>query len=209
MHLVVNVFFINLFYSGLGIGTTPAALIKHGIETTIVEIDPVVHKFASEYFHLPSNHIAEIEDATAFVQRSQKSNSAQYDYIVHDVFTGGTEPVELFTLEFMRGLHALLKPDGVIAIVTSSPSPASFSSFQLEPSLLIYTAELRWRHLALSCRPCGPYDPSCFPNMPHLPRRRPSHTTNPSGLHQHGDFLQKEQRHSVEFPRASDARFPR
>ena len=92
-----------------------------------MEIDPVVHKFAGEYFHLPPNHIAEIEDATTFVERSRKSNPAQYDYIVHDVFTGGTEPVELFTLEFIRGLHALLKPDGVIAIVSSQPGLWLFS----------------------------------------------------------------------------------
>lgn len=97
---------------------------SHGIETTIVEIDPVVHKFATEYFHLPSNHIAAIEDATVFVERAQKApNPAQYDYIVHDVFTGGAEPVELFTLEFLQGLNSLLKPDGVIAIVRPhSPS---------------------------------------------------------------------------------------
>ncbi|KAL4892201.1 S-adenosyl-L-methionine-dependent methyltransferase [Aspergillus ambiguus] len=102
---------------GLGVGTTPSAFITHGIETTIVEIDPVVYKFATEYFNLPSNHIAAIEDATAFVKRSQESaNPVQYDYIVHDVFTGGAEPVELFTLEFLQGLNALLKPDGAIAI---------------------------------------------------------------------------------------------
>ncbi|KAL5357577.1 S-adenosyl-L-methionine-dependent methyltransferase [Aspergillus floccosus] len=102
---------------GLGVGTTPSALITHGIETTIVEIDPVVHKFAMDYFHLPSNHIAAIEDAASFVKRAQESaNPAQYDYIVHDVFTGGAEPVELFTLEFLQGLNSLLKDDGVIAI---------------------------------------------------------------------------------------------
>ncbi|RHZ63897.1 spermidine synthase [Aspergillus thermomutatus] len=102
---------------GLGVGTTPSALITHGIETTIVEIDPVVHRFATEYFHLPSNHIAAIEDATVFVRRAQESASpAQYDYIVHDVFTGGAEPVELFTIEFIKGLYDLLKDDGVVAI---------------------------------------------------------------------------------------------
>ncbi|OJJ48325.1 hypothetical protein ASPZODRAFT_61817 [Penicilliopsis zonata CBS 506.65] len=102
---------------GLGVGTTPAALINHGIETTIVEIDPVVHKFATEYFHLPRNHIAVIDDAQRFVQRSiADSESKQYDYIVHDVFTGGVEPLQLFTLEFFKGLDALLSPDGVIAI---------------------------------------------------------------------------------------------
>lgn len=41
----------------------------------------------------------------------------KYDYIVHDVFTGGAEPLELFTLEFLRDLKSLLKEDGVIAIV--------------------------------------------------------------------------------------------
>ncbi|KAL2868545.1 spermidine synthase [Aspergillus lucknowensis] len=100
---------------GLGIGTTPGALISHGIDTTIVEIDPVVHKFAGEYFGLPPNHTAVIDDARSFVDTAQK-DSAQYDYIVHDVFTGGAEPVELFTYEFIRGLSGLLKEDGVIAI---------------------------------------------------------------------------------------------
>ncbi|PWY90912.1 S-adenosyl-L-methionine-dependent methyltransferase [Aspergillus heteromorphus CBS 117.55] len=97
---------------GLGVGTTPSALIHHGIETTIVEIDPVVHQFATEYFHLPSNHITVIEDATTFVQRTPE----QYDYIVHDVFTGGAEPLELFTMEFLENLASTLKDDGVIAI---------------------------------------------------------------------------------------------
>lgn len=109
--------------SGLGIGTTPAALIKHGIDTTIVEIDPVVHKFATQYFNLPSNHVAAIEDATKFVKRAQMSTpSPQYDYIIHDVFTGGAEPAELFTIEFLKDLSSLLKDDGVIAIVSLNPS---------------------------------------------------------------------------------------
>ena len=41
-----------------------------------------------------------------------------YDYIIHDVFTGGAEPVELFTEEFLAGLSQLLHPEGVIAIVS-------------------------------------------------------------------------------------------
>jgi spermidine synthase len=90
---------------------------KHGIDTTIVELDPVVYKFATQYFNLPANHIAAIEDATKFVKRAQ-SKAQQYDYIVHDVFTGGAEPAELFTVEFLEGLNALLKDDGVIAIVS-------------------------------------------------------------------------------------------
>ncbi|KAJ5319130.1 hypothetical protein MYU51_013785 [Penicillium brevicompactum] len=107
----------NALVIGLGIGTTPAALIKHGIETTIVEIDPVVHKFATEYFNLPPNHTPVIQDAVKYVKKAEASGkSPQYDYIVHDVFTGGAEPAELFTFEFLTGLHSLLKDDGVIAI---------------------------------------------------------------------------------------------
>ncbi|KAL4925738.1 spermidine synthase [Aspergillus undulatus] len=107
----------NALVIGLGIGTTPGALIAHGIDTTIVEIDPIVHMFAEDYFGLPSNHTPVIEDARAFVDRAKSAPQVkQYDYIVHDVFTGGAEPVELFTYEFISGLHALLKDDGVIAL---------------------------------------------------------------------------------------------
>jgi spermidine synthase len=103
--------------SGLGVGTTPAALMAHGIDTTIVEIDPAVHDFATKYFGLPSDHKVVITDAVTYA--SQLAESGQkFDYVVHDVFTGGAEPVDLFTLEFLRDLHSVLKPDGVIAIVS-------------------------------------------------------------------------------------------
>lgn len=109
---------------GLGVGTAPSAMIAHGINTTILEIDPVVHEFAVKYFNLPHNHSYYITDAVAAVESSvanAKSNpytseAESYDYIIHDVFTGGAEPVDLFTNEFLSGLHLLLKPDGVIAI---------------------------------------------------------------------------------------------
>jgi len=44
----------------------------------------------------------------------------RFDYIVHDVFTGGVEPAALFTVEFLTDLRTALKPNGVIAIVSSS-----------------------------------------------------------------------------------------
>lgn len=103
--------------SGLGIGTTPAALVAHGVDTTVVEIDPVVHEFASKYFRLPANHTAVIQDAVTYTSDLANNTDTQFDYIVHDVFTGGAEPIALFTLEFLQNLNALLKPNGVIAIV--------------------------------------------------------------------------------------------
>ncbi|KAH6644075.1 S-adenosyl-L-methionine-dependent methyltransferase [Boeremia exigua] len=101
---------------GLGIGTAPNALIKHGLNTTIVELDPVVHKYATEFFGLSPEHTAVISDAVRYVADTSVSAPKSYDYIIHDVFTGGAEPVYLFTTEFMQGLHALLKDDGVVAI---------------------------------------------------------------------------------------------
>ncbi|KAF2023498.1 S-adenosyl-L-methionine-dependent methyltransferase [Setomelanomma holmii] len=101
---------------GLGIGTAPNAMIAHGINTTIVELDPVVHHYATKYFDLSPNHTAVIDDAVSYVARKSASVRETFDYIIHDVFTGGAEPVSLFTTEFLTGLHELLKEDGVVAI---------------------------------------------------------------------------------------------
>lgn len=101
---------------GLGTGTAPSALIHHGINTTIMELDPVVHDFAVRYFNFPTNHTHYIGDAVHAVTTANASEANSYDYIIHDVFTGGAEPVGLFTSEFLSGLHMLLKPDGVVAI---------------------------------------------------------------------------------------------
>ncbi|KAL8960687.1 MAG: hypothetical protein Q9193_002651 [Seirophora villosa] len=100
------------------LGTTPSALIAHGIDTTVVEIDPVVHDFATQYFDLPSNHTSIIQDAVPFVE--QNKGVKRYDFIIHDVFTGGVEPMALFTSDFLQGLKNLLTSDGVIAIVCCS-----------------------------------------------------------------------------------------
>jgi|SRR5579862_4619306 len=112
---------LTLPNSGLGIGTSVTALLAHGIETTVVEIDPVVHEFAGRYFGLPSNHTPIIEDAVTFVATA-RNQERRYRYIIHDVFTGGAEPASLFTADFIAGLRDLLTSDGVIAIV-SSKSP--------------------------------------------------------------------------------------
>ncbi|KAK5662018.1 hypothetical protein OQA88_10130 [Cercophora sp. LCS_1] len=101
---------------GLGVGTTPGALVAHGIDTTVVEIDPAVYDFAAKYFQLPKNHTAVIEDAVSYTSRLANQRQGVFDYIVHDVFTGGAEPIPLFTLEFLQNLNTLLKPEGVIAI---------------------------------------------------------------------------------------------
>ena len=101
---------------GLGIGTAPNAMIAHGINTTIVELDPVVHHYATKYFNLSPNHTAVIDDAVSYVASKSVTNPGSFQYIIHDVFTGGAEPVYLFTTEFLQGLYNLLTADGVVAI---------------------------------------------------------------------------------------------
>lgn len=78
----------------------------------------MVHQFATDYFHLPRNHTAVIRDAVAFVAETTVSAPKSFDYIVHDVFTGGAEPTALFTYEFLKGLEGLMKDEGAIAIVS-------------------------------------------------------------------------------------------
>ena len=76
-----------------------------------------MHDYATLYFGLDANHTSVIEDAVSFVERAVQDNR-RYDYIIHDVFTGGAEPVDLFTIEFIKGLHDLLEPEGTVAIVS-------------------------------------------------------------------------------------------
>lgn len=101
---------------GLGIGTAPNAMIAHGINTTIVELDPVVHHYAIKYFGLSKKHTAVIDDAVSYVAEKSVAAPGSFEYIIHDVFTGGAEPVYLFTTEFMQGLYDLLTPSGSVAI---------------------------------------------------------------------------------------------
>jgi len=136
-------------------------LIAHGIDTTIVEIDPVVHEYATKYFGLPTNHKAVIEDAVSYAAELAKTEE-KYDYIVNDVFTGGAEPVDLFTFEFLSDLNTILKPGGVIAIV-SLP-------FTSQAALTI--PELRRRRPpSLSPHHCAD-NKVCLSYLPHLPRIR-------------------------------------
>lgn len=121
---------------GLGIGTTPLALHTHGINTTIVEIDPVVHEFAVKYFSFPAEINAKLVDAISYASTLVQEGVEKFDYIVHDVFTGGAEPVELFTVEFIGDLKSLLKPNGVVAIVRFLLLPNPHSS---SPAILLRT----------------------------------------------------------------------
>ena len=153
---------------GLGVGTAPTAMIAHGINTTILELDPVVHEFALKYFGLPTNHTFVIGDALQIVQQMIPNVNARYDIVIHDVFTGGAEPVDLFTLEFLSNIAALLMPDGVIAIVRIDPV-AIPSSLTFRSRLIKPRSELCRRPRPPRRLPRRPHHPRRFPFVPHFP----------------------------------------
>jgi len=75
-----------------------------------------VHRLATKYFDLPSEHTAVLQDAVAWVDDEAAKGTRKYDYIIHDVFTGGAEPLSLFTDVFLGNLRSLLNPSGAIAL---------------------------------------------------------------------------------------------
>jgi len=84
-----------------------------GTEITVVEIERSVYVAAREAFGFPKPDHIFFQDARAFVDKQDDS----YDYIVHDVFSGGSVPQHLFSKEFFMRLKKRLKIGGIIALV--------------------------------------------------------------------------------------------
>ncbi|KAJ7653477.1 spermidine synthase [Mycena rosella] len=108
---------------GLGVGISATAFNRHGIATTIVEIDPAVYDAARLYFglpeHAPDNLFLEDARTWAARRRTDLESGAQhalFDIIVHDCFSGGGVPEHIFTLEFWNDLKASLHPEGILAV---------------------------------------------------------------------------------------------
>ncbi|GAA5885891.1 hypothetical protein JCM5296_000178 [Sporobolomyces johnsonii] len=111
---------------GLGAGLSTRVLHAHGVNLTICEIDPAVYAYARTYFGVPEpTGEVVLRDARAWLEQSAEDK--QFDYIVHDVFTGGAVPASLFTMEFWSTLRQRLHPSGVLAVnfAGALSSPAS------------------------------------------------------------------------------------
>jgi spermidine synthase len=113
-------------------------MMRHGVVSSVAELDPAVYSYARRYFGLPQpSGSIYLEDARAVFKR----RVAKFDYIVHDVFTGGSVPASLFTQETWTEVKGNLKLNGVLAVVRSSVAvPTSSHSFALERTLLDYCA---------------------------------------------------------------------
>ena len=85
---------------------------RHGIATDTLEIDPAVAQAATDYFGFQPTGRAIVGDARYEIRHLQ----GPYDLIIHDCFTGGSEPSHLLTVETLAQLRALLSGRGVLAL---------------------------------------------------------------------------------------------
>jgi spermidine synthase len=129
-------------FSGLGTGLSTSAFLRHGLNTTIVEIDPAVYDAARTWFGLPDPGPGNVflEDARKFVEeRSRKvqmgNETNVFDIVVHDCFSGGGVPKHIFTTEFWSSLKQIMDPEGILVVVSF------FQFMRLNTETL---AEFRW-----------------------------------------------------------------
>ena len=103
----------NALLIGLGGGYIAMAFAAQGIDTDALELDPEVAKAAQQYFLYEPSGALLVGDARYEIRRLEDQ---QYDFIVHDCFTGGSVPSHLLSVEMLRDLDRLLKDDGLLAL---------------------------------------------------------------------------------------------
>lgn len=97
---------------GLGSGHLVSVYEQFGVRTDSIEIDPAVAYAADRYFSFQPTGDVIVGDARYQIKQLNK----RYDFIIHDCFTGGAEPIHLLSLEMFQELKAKLKPGGVLAL---------------------------------------------------------------------------------------------
>jgi len=97
---------------GLGGGHVARDLKAQGITTDTIEIDPAVAEAARTLFHFQPTGRFLVGDARYEI----KTLDRRYDLIIHDCFTGGTEPTHLLAREMLNELRGLLTEDGILAL---------------------------------------------------------------------------------------------
>ena len=102
----------NALLIGLGGGYIAMAFAAQDIDTDALELDPEVAKAAQQYFLYEPSGALLVGDARYEIRRLNQ----QYDFIVHDCFTGGSVPSHLLSVEMLRDLDRLLKDDGLLAL---------------------------------------------------------------------------------------------
>lgn len=98
---------------GLGGGHVAVDLKTKGFASVdTIEIDPAVADAARRYFNFQPTGDFIVGDARYEIKRMLK----RYDLIIHDCFTGGSEPTHLLSLEMLRELRGMLTRNGMLAL---------------------------------------------------------------------------------------------
>lgn len=97
---------------GLGGGHVARDLKAKGLTTDTIEIDPIVADMAQKYFNFTPTGEFIVGDARYEIKKLNK----HYDFIIHDCFTGGSEPTHMLTVEMLTALSKMLTPQGVLAL---------------------------------------------------------------------------------------------
>jgi len=153
---------------GLGVGTSASAMMRHNVSTTVVEVDEVVYESARRYFALPEpepgklvlkdarrwlrERAHDVERETEIGETRQGERTELYDYVIHDVFSGGSLPALLFTKEFWNSTRKVMKPDGVIGV--------NFAGELESPSsrAILVTLESMFGHCRAFCDEMDPHE---------------------------------------------------
>ncbi|KJV07539.1 fused MFS/spermidine synthase [Methylocucumis oryzae] len=132
---------------GLGAGHMAKVLRnRYGIETDTLEIDPAVADAASRYFGFYPTGRAIVGDARYEIRHL----TGPYDLIIHDCFTGGSEPSHLLTVETLTQLRGLMSEQGMLALnfvgfAHGEPSKAlaavAKTVHQVFPELTVFISE--------------------------------------------------------------------
>src|SRR5690625_5519654 len=93
-----------------------------------MEIDPVVADLATRYFNFTPTGDVIVGDARYQINHLTKT----YDFIIHDCFTGGAEPIHLLSVEMFQKLKERLNPDRKSTRLNSSHVAISYAVFCLK-----------------------------------------------------------------------------
>ncbi|KAH9455029.1 hypothetical protein Pst134EA_022507 [Puccinia striiformis f. sp. tritici] len=157
---------------GVGVGVSARVLMKDGVNVTAVEIDPIVYEYAQKYFGFP---VPEggifLEDARAYLNRKEENDreDPRFDYVIHDVFTGGSVPSSLFTIECWNSIRSKLKDDGVLAVnfvgrpLSEAASFVLTTLFEVFPFCRAFSedsgvsiSDSDYQNMVIFCSPSGP-----------------------------------------------------
>ncbi|KAI9242272.1 MAG: hypothetical protein BYD32DRAFT_403769 [Podila humilis] len=142
---------------GLGVGIASGSLTEQGVLVDVVEIDPVVADYASLYFDWPKPHQLFIQDGRQFIKNAPEG---KYDYVIHDVFTGGGVPPSLFSLEALQDIQRIMKHDGVLALnMVGSENPIKAQAL----NSVRRTLHTAFKHVVAFKE--SPEDPDAYQNM--------------------------------------------